>query len=587
MARWDTSIQEEKWLYALRWFMGMTALVGCILLVLDYGFYLPLKAHQWLEDGFLIIGSLFVVVYLLQLVIRQNRWKYLRANRIKYVVTGLILLEMLVVYLFQWQFEEMTIFQELSAITSRRPHTLILQWYILFNTLRWLVKVTQFLAQFHTSPARFILLSFTSVIGLGTGLLLLPKSSTIALSPIDALFTATSAVCVTGLIVVDTAVAFTKTGQLIILTLIQVGGLGIMTITAFFSLYIGKQMSGREQALLEDMLDTDRLAKLGSILKAIFFTTFFIELCGALLLYFSWRNDFQSAYECFYSSGFHSISAFCNAGFSTYSDSLMGYAGHMHLNTIMCSLIIIGGIGFGTLQNLWTYALSARQKTAPYLTVQTKLVLIMTVCLLVLGSILFFAFEFDHALLNDSWKEKLLGSFFQSATFRTAGFNTVDFSEFRDTTLLFAIVFMFIGAAPGSTGGGIKVTTIAILLSTVFAIGRGRTRVDLFRRTIPMMVFYQTLVVITMYLLIAFTVWSVLTVTEEQRPIELLFETVSALGTVGLTTGVTPQLSLIGRLLIICTMFLGRIGPFTLALAIGQRQQTERYRYPEERVQIG
>ena len=587
MARWDTHIQEEKWLYGLRWFMGITAFIGCILLVLDYGFYLSPKAQRQIENAILVIGFLFIVVYILQLVIRQNRWKYLRENKIKYIVTGLILLEIFAVYLFRFQLGKIAFFREISIITFRQPHTLIFQGYILFNILRWVVKITQFLAQFHTSPARFILLSFASVIGLGTGLLLLPKSATIPLHPIDALFTATSAVCVTGLIVVDTAVAFTKTGQLIILTLIQAGGLGIMTITAFFSLYVGKQMSGQEQALLEEMLDTDRLSKLGSILKTVFFTTFSIELCGVILLYLSWRSEFESARECLYFSFFHSISAFCNAGFSTYSDSLMGYAGHIRLNMIMCSLIIIGGIGFGTLQNLWTYASSARQKTAPYLTVQTKLVLIMTVCLLVLGSILFFVLEFDHALLNDSWKEKLLGSFFQSVTFRTAGFNTVNFSELRDSTLLFAIVFMFIGAAPGSTGGGIKVTTIAILLSTVFAIGRGRTRVDLFRRTIPMMVFYQTIAVIALYLLIAFTVCFLLALTEDQRPIELLFETVSALGTVGLTTGITPQLSTVGRLLIIGTMFLGRIGPFTLALAIGQRQQTERYRYPDERVQIG
>ncbi len=587
MARWDTQIQEKKWLHVLRWFMGTTACIGCVLLVLDYGFYLSSPAHHRLENGFFIIGFLFVVVYLFQLLIRQDRWEYLRANRIKYAVTGLIVLEIVAVYLFRLQLGRIAIFREISLITLRRPHTVIFQCYILFNIIRWIVKVTQYLAQFHTSPARFILLSFASVIGLGTGLLLLPTSTTILLSPLDALFTATSAVCVTGLIVVDTAVAFTKTGQLILLALIQMGGLGIMTVTAFFSLYVGKQMSGREQVLLEDMLDTDRLAKLGSILKAVFFTTFSIEVGGVILLYFTWRSEFQSARECLYVSFFHSISAFCNAGFSTYSDSLMRYAAHVRLNMILCSLIIIGGLGFGTLQNVWAFLASGRRKTLPYLSVQTKVVLIMTGGLLVLGSVLFFVLEVDHALLNSSWKGKLLGAFFQSVTFRTAGFNTIDLASLQDATLLLAIALMFIGAAPGSTGGGIKITTIAMLLSTVFAIGRGRTRVDLFRRTIPMMVFYQTIVVITMYLLIALTVWFFLMLTEHQRPIALLFETVSALGTVGLTTGITPQLSPFGRLFIIGTMFLGRIGPFTLALAIGQRRQTERYRYPEERVQIG
>jgi trk system potassium uptake protein TrkH len=313
-----------------------------------------------------------------------------------------------------------------------------------------------------------------------------------------------------------------------------------------------------------------------------------IEICGMLFLYLSWRGELPPQ-QRFYFALFHSISAFCNAGFSTFSDSLAGFAASMRINLIFCSLIIFGGIGFGTLRNLGSFVpLKSNRETVPHLSVQTKLILITTACLLVLGFVLFFSLEQNHVLGATSLKEKILGAFFQSVTFRTAGFNTVDFSALRDSTLMLAIFLMFIGAAPGSTGGGIKVTTIAMLFGTVFAIARGRSRVELFRRTIPAMVFYQTIVVITMYLMVALVVCFLLTLTEsQQRPIELAFETVSALATVGLTTGVTPELSRIGRILIIIAMFLGRIGPFTLALAIGQRQQSERYRYPEERVQIG
>ena len=579
--------KEQKILYGLRWIMGLTALSGCILLLLDYGFYLSRLQHEQIGDGFAIVGFIFVFGYTAQLIIRRDRRQYLRANLVKYCLTILVVLEILSVYLFRLDLQQLPGFQNIELLTFRQPHTLLFQVYILVNILRWIVKIVQFLAQFNTSPAHFILLSFGSAILVGTGLLLLPKSTVISLTPLDALFTATSAVCVTGLIVVDTATAFTRNGQIIILGLIQIGGLGIMTVTAFFSLLVGQRMSGKEQVLLGDMLNTDRLAKLGSVLKTVFLTTVGIEACGALLLYFIWQGDFPQR-QAVYFSIFHAVSAFCNAGFSTFPDSLVQFAGHVRINLIVCTLILLGGIGFGTLSNLAAFVpKKSSQGTAAHLSLQTKLILIMTILLLTSGTLLFFVLEYHSTLGQAPLSEKLLGALFQSVTFRTAGFNTVDFSALRDSTLMFAIPLMFIGAAPGSTGGGLKVTTIAILLSTVFAIAQGRSRVEMFRRSIPASVFYQTIVVVTLYLILALSVSFLLTLTEEQRPVELAFETVSALGTVGVTTGVTPNLSPLGRLLIIGTMFLGRIGPFTLALAIGKRQQSERYRYPEERVQIG
>ncbi|MCP4398588.1 MAG: hypothetical protein GY801_14990 [bacterium] len=587
MLIWADYNKEQKVLYILRWIMGLMALAGSILLLLDYGFYLSRHQHEQIGDGFVIVGFLFVFGYIAQLIIRRDRRQYLRANLIKYVLTLLMVLEILLVYVFRQDLQSIKVFHDLGILTFKQSHTLFFQVYILFNILRWIVKIMQFLAQFNASPAHFILLSFSGAILMGSVLLLLPKSTIVPLTPIDALFTATSAVCVTGLIVVDTATAFTRNGQIIILGLIQIGGLGIMTVTAFFSLLVGQRMSGREQVLLGDMLNTDRLVKLSSVLKIVFLTTLGIETCGALLLYSSWQGIFPVR-QAIYFSIFHAISAFCNAGFSTFSDSLVQFAGHVRINLIVCALILLGGIGFGTLSNLAAFIpKKSSQGTAAHLSVQTKLILIMTALLLVFGTLMFFVLEHNSSLDEASFSEKMLGALFQSVTFRTAGFNTVDFSALRDSTLMFAIPLMFIGAAPGSTGGGLKITTIAILLSTVFAIGRGRSRVELFRRSIPTIVFYQTIVVITLYLVVALSVSFLLTLTENQRPIELLFETISALGTVGVTTGVTPELSTLGRILIIGTMFLGRIGPFTLALAIGERQQSERYRYPEERVQIG
>ena len=589
MKLWNRYTREQKFLYILRWIMGITALTAFICILIDYGFYLSRQQQRWVDYGHLICGFLFLSGYTLQLIVRRDRWKYLRVNHIKYLLSLLIFLEILIVYVFHVNLIKIGVFRGFSMLTFRHPHLLLFQFYNISNVLRWIVKITQYLAQYNASPARFILLSFGSVILTGAGLLMLPKSTTILLHPLDALFTSTSAVCVTGLIVVDTATAFTRMGQLIILGLIQTGGLGIMTVTAFFSLFVGQRMSGREQILLGDMLDTGRLAQLGTIIRAVFLTTITIEACGVGLLYISWR-EYLPPQASLYTAFFHSISAFCNAGFSTFSDSLMGYATNVKINMTICGLIILGGIGFGTLMNISAFLpLKSSRKLASSLSVQVKLVLVMTACLLTFGTLLFFLLEVPNVLHTFPLKGRILGAFFQSVTFRTAGFNTIDFSKVHESTLMLGILLMFIGAAPGSTAGGIKVTTLAILLTTVISAARGRTRLELFRRTIPETVLYQTLVVITMYLLVAIVVSFLLVLTETGfRPVELLFETVSALGTVGLSTGVTPHLSMIGKVMIIMTMFLGRVGPFTLALAIGQRQyKTERYRYPSERVQIG
>lgn len=585
---WKRYEHELQFLYILRWIMGFTALIAFLLLALDYGFYLSPRDFFRVEIGQKAIAYFFLSGYIVQLIIRRDRWKYLRQNTIKYAFSLGLLFEMIIVYGFHIDISELGIFQNLDVLTFRHPQLLLFQIYILFNVIRWIIKISQYLAQYNASPPHFILISFGSAILLGTGLLLLPKATTASIQPLDALFTATSAICVTGLIVVDTATAFTSLGQLIILGLIQMGGLGIMTVTAFFSLLLGQRMSGREQVLLGDMLDAEHVAQLGKILRMVFFTAIAIEACGMGLLYWSWKEYFP-ARTSLYNAFFHAISAFCNAGFSTFSDSLMGFAVNVETNITVTVLIILGGLGFRTLRNTTGVTL-LKIKGIPTagLTMQTKLIFIMTALLLTIGMGAFLVLEYSNTLTEFTWQDQVMGAFFQSVTFRTAGFNTVDFGKVKESTLMLGIIMMFIGAGPGSTAGGIKVTTLAILLATVLSAARGRTRLELFRRTVPVMVLYQTIVVVTLYLALMMSVTFLLSLTEAQfRPIELLFETVSALGTVGLSTGVTPHLTSVGKILIIITMFLGRVGPFTLALAIGQRQHTERYRYPEEKVQIG
>ncbi len=605
---------EQQQLVVLRWLMGLNALAGVILLIVDYGVDVALTfGRNGLRNGFVLIGVIFMIGYAIQLIIRHDRWNYLRRNLLKYVVTGIVTIEVILVYVLRIDVVRNALSMEFDLLSVVTTHTLLFKLFILLHILRWVVKTSQFLAQFHTSPPKFILVSFSGVILAGALLLLMPKAHEGDLSFIDALFTSTSAVCVTGLVVVDTATKFTTHGQLIILGLIQIGGLGLMTMTAFFSLFMGQKMSGREQVLLQDMLATDRLAKLASVLKSVFLTTILIEGCGAVSLYFAWREMLPQhpIKTIVYYSMFHSISAFCNAGFATFTPNLMGYVAHPQISLTICALIIFGGLGFGVLHNLGSHAMARLRKRRHIekVSVHSKLVLFMTAALIVAGTVLILAVEWNSVLFRPlSMPVRVLAGFFQSVTCRTAGFNTVDIGGLGVPALMISIALMFIGAGPGSTGGGMKVTTFAMLIATVVAFARGRTRVELFRRTIPSIVFYQTIAVTTMYLAIAIVICFALTISEagllhdaqmqivpvdatqaprQIAPLDLLFETVSALGTVGLSTGVTSRLSEIGKGLIIVTMFLGRVGPFTLALAIGQRQRVERYRYPEERVLIG
>lgn len=606
--------REQRRLLILRWLMGLNALAGFLLLSIDYGVDVArVFGGNGIRHGFVMIGFIFIVGYALQLVIRHDRWDYLRHNLLKYTVTGIVAIEFFIVYVLRIDVVRHTLLtKEFDLLTNMTTHTLLFKAFLLIHILRWVVKGSQFLAQFNTSPPKFMLVSFGGVILSGALLLLMPRCHVAELSFLDALFTSTSAVCVTGLIVVDTATKYTTHGQLVILGLIQIGGLGLMTMTAFFSLFVGQKMSGREQVLLQDMLATDRLAKLVSVLKSVFLTTILFEVCGAVSLYFAWRGVFSHypVKTVIYYSIFHSISAFCNAGFATFTPNLLEYVAHPQISLTVCLLIIFGGLGFGVLHNLGAHANARLQRKSSHIervSVHSKLVLLMTAVLIVGGMALFLIVEWQRPLFRPlSTPLRLMAGFFQSVTCRTAGFNTIDIGGLSAPALLICIGLMFVGAGPGSTGGGMKVTTFAMLIATVVAFARGRTRVELFRRTIPTIVFYQTIVVTTMYLAVAVVVCFALTMTEADllreaqiapvdpaqpsrplAPIDLLFETVSALGTVGLSTGVTPKLSDMGKSLILLTMFVGRVGPFTLALAIGQRQRVERYRYPEERVLIG
>lgn len=432
------------------------------------------------------------------------------------------------------------------------------------------------------NTTQVIALSFLGAILAGTLLLTFPAATTDGRGAtfIDALFTATSATCVTGLIVQDTPTYFSGFGQMVILVLIQLGGLGIMSYSAFLALLFGRFTLG-QRGMLQDMMDEDR--NVLSMIIYVFKMTFVIEFIGAVILFLRWVFVFKDPLQSIYISVFHSISAFCNAGFSLFSNSLEGYVGDPLINIIIMGLIICGGIGF-----IVVYEVTQRiSRPRRFLSTHSRLVLLTSGLLVIAGFIAFFFIEFDGAFLYYPVTAKIWGALFQSVTPRTAGFNTIPVASLSAISITIMMILMFIGASPGSTGGGIKTTTFAILILSLKNILQGKADIEVFRRTIPSTVVYKALAIVVGTLLLLTSVFLLLLAFESKPFLPLLFEAVSAFGTVGLSMGITPDLTTIGKLLIILLMYGGRLGPLTLGFALTRALKKEKIEYPEAKVMIG
>lgn len=447
------------------------------------------------------------------------------------------------------------------------------------------------------SPFRLTVLSFLIAIIIGTCLLKLPVSTVIPISWVDSLFTATSAVCVTGLIVVDTATKFTRVGQIIILILIQFGGLGIMTLSTVFLAFLRGRVSLTNLKVVKDTFTSGPVVDIYGLLKLIVIFTCSVEFIGTLLLFLSFRSSFSPG-TAFFHAFFQAVSAFCNAGFSTFSDNLMGFRGDFLVNSVVSGLIIMGGIGFWVVWELRNFFLSVltRQRRSHILSLHTKLVLIVTFFLILLGTVMFSSIEWNVLFKGLPWPEKIMAGFFQSVTTRTAGFNTVDFGYMANASILIAIFLMFVGASPGSTGGGIKTTTFGVLIALGASRLRSRENVNLFHRTLSRVSLYRALsVTLTAATIIGIATMFLMITEGGIRPfvetpgmfVEILFEVVSAFGTVGLSLGITGNLSALGKLIIVLVMYTGRLGPMLIALAISPREKKAKYQYAEEQVMIG
>ncbi|MBR2563870.1 MAG: Trk family potassium uptake protein [Paenibacillus sp.] len=436
------------------------------------------------------------------------------------------------------------------------------------------------------SPPRILVLGFAGIIMIGTLLLMLPIStrSGDSLAFIDALFTATSAVSVTGLVVVDTGTYFSVLGQVIIAILIQIGGLGFMTMSTLVAIAFKRKISLKERLILQEAMNQTTMEGIVRLIRKVVIYSLILEgICGTLFA-LRWSFDMPIGQAIYYGY-WHAISLFNNAGFDMFGDfsSLTDYVNDPLVNFTAMFLIVTGGIGFVVLSDLVDY-----HKTKK-LSLHSKVVLLITALLIVIGALVIFVFEFSNprTLGGLNWGGKLLGSFFQSVTPRTAGANSVDIAGLRQATQFFMIILMFIGASPGSTGGGIKTTTFMIMAGAVIAMMRGREDIVFFRYRRLQERIFKALTITLLALLFIITVTMILSTTEDSGFLMILFETTSAFGTVGLSLGLTLKLTTFGKLMICFTMFAGRLGPITLAYALGQKKGKDLYRYPEGKMIIG
>ena len=444
-----------------------------------------------------------------------------------------------------------------------------------------------FKRNFKLRGVQILALGFLLLILVGALILTLPISTTSGESTnfLDALFTATSAVCVTGLIVVDTGTYWNAFGQTVIMILIEIGGLGFMSFTTLIAIILGKKITLRERLILQDAMNTFNIQGLVKMVKYVLVFTVSVQFFGALLFSTQFVPEYGLGKGAFYSI-FHSISAFCNAGFDIFGNfsSLTSYNSNAVVIMVASALIIIGGLGF----TVWSEVYSS--KSLKKVSLHSKMVILMTIVLVLGGTLLMFLFENNNVntIGNMSFFDKIMNSFFASVTPRTAGFNSIPTDGMTTAGQFLTIILMFIGGSPGSTAGGIKTTTIGILIVTIVCVIKGREDAEVFKRRFSKDLVYKAFTLIFIGVSLVIVVTMLLSYTEKGASfISLFYETVSAFGTAGLTLGLTSELSSIGKVLIIFMMYLGRVGPLTVVLSITRKKINSGIKYPEGKILIG
>lgn len=438
------------------------------------------------------------------------------------------------------------------------------------------------------TPSKALVLGFAAIIAIGTLLLSLPAAAADgqALSWLDALFTATSALCVTGLTVVDTGTRFSPFGQVVILIFLQTGGVGFVTMAVVISVLIGRRVGLRERLLLQEALGHIKVQGMVRLALYILTVALVAEAAGFILLWLRWQAELGMGRAAWFAT-FHSVSAFVNAGFDLFGQegqsSLHAYRGDVLVSGVVAVLIFLGSLGIPVLDEITHWKRTRR------FSLHALLVITVSGVLLAGGAALLLITELDprSPVAHLPWGERLLTAVFHSASARTGGFSTLPLVEMSAAAWFVLMVLMFIGAATASMGGGVKVNVVGALIFTLWSVARGREEGEAFGRTIPRETVYKALAVMIGSAAFVVLMTIGLTLSESQDPLHLMFEVISAFGTVGYSLGVTAQLSATGKILIVVTMFVGRLGPLTLIAALARRPTTQHIRYPEEKIMIG
>jgi len=567
-------------------------IIAVLSLVARIGFFLSPEQEKWASYLELTMLYLFAVQAFLKLVLSPSKVEHLKKHWLELSIFTVILLYLLFPFAVERVLTSLN--PQLTPENLTGLYLVITQFFVILALLPATLRYSASVMTANIQPATILLASFLLLTVVGTGFLLLPKATAgEPIAVIDALFMATSAVCVTGLVTLDVATAFSHTGHWILLVLIQIGGLGIMTLTTFFAAAAGTSARLKEYIALRELIGEESLGKIRLILLQIGLYTTVVEAIGAVLIYHTLNLDeVQLPMSSAFFAGFHAISAFCNAGFALLPENLaapMCKDNLLFLSVIMC-LVVIGGLGFPALASLSGFVFAKlRREPNARLSIHAKLVFLTSAILIGLGTVGIYALEASHTMKEMSIGEGLFAACFHSIVARTAGFNTLDIAALATPTLFLIVALMWIGASPSSTGGGIKTTTAALAILNIVAIASGKTKIELFRRRIPDRVITRAFSTTLLSLLYIVMALFILLITEQEKNFKfeaLLFEVVSAVSTVGLSTGITSELSNAGKLVIIVSMLVGRVGFLNVIIALMRQQSRASYDYAEETVLV-
>lgn len=567
-----------------------SSILGLLAFVYDFGFSQSLILQQ-VVDGFYF---LVIVIGLVATFTRYiDRPSLIRRGVFAFdLLSVLYTFYVLYLYIFSGKAFE-------TDLVLENPAWVVLA--VLLTFVREFFELKLNLNRAFLNPAQLFILSFLAIIFLGSFLLLLPNAAYEKISYLDALFTSTSAVCVTGLIVVDTATFFTPFGQGIILLLIQIGGLGILTFASFFSYFFKGVSSYENQLTLSEITNTNTIGEVFKTLKFILLITFSVEGISALLIFFAQdSSQFASVIDQVFFSIFHAISAFCNAGFSTLSNSIYeeGFRFNYGLQMVLIATFVLGGLGFPIVVNLLEYIkhrlirIFQRTRSKKFyrpwlLNLNSRITLVTTFTLTTVAFICFFILEYNHSLAEHSLFGKIVTALFGAATPRTAGFNSVDMAALSFPTIMITFLLMWIGASPASTGGGIKTSTFAIAMLNIISLAKGRQRIEVFRREIADISVRRAFATISLSLIvIGFGIMIISMFDPQLGLLNIAFECFSAYSTVGLSLGITGDLSSGSKLMIILIMFVGRVSMLSIVIALFNKIRHKNYRYPTEELTI-